>query len=50
MYVAKVSSTMARNAMTYYDIGLIVPVVWQGHGYSGAGTISYLKLCHHVYI
>lgn len=48
---AKISLASANKAMIYYDIGMIIPPISkQGHCKHGVGSLSGMKMQHHMYI
>ena len=48
---AKISLASANKAMIYYDIGMIIPPISKrGHCKSGIGSLSGMRMKHHMYM
>ena len=48
---AKISLASANKAMIYYDIGMIIPPISKrGHCRLGVGSLSGLRMKHHMFI
>ena len=49
--LAKISKDSAHKGIEYHDIGIIIPSgCKQGHGITGIGCFSGMKIEHHVFI